>query len=155
MLTDILSPDRVFTDLRSMPKVELLREMTRRLAALGELKDPEACAHLLIKREELITTGVKRGFAFPHAFSPQLDRLILTVGVVAQGTDYEALDGHPVEYVILLLGPPAHQDDHLRVLARLSRITTQPEMLDALREAAGPEAIVEMLLEADRRAARN
>ncbi|MBI1784562.1 PTS sugar transporter subunit IIA [Candidatus Sumerlaeota bacterium] len=151
LLADIISPRRIFTDLKAAPKTELLREMTRRLYALGEVDDPEELARILIKREELITTAVKPGFAFPHAFSPQLKELSLTIGVIRGGTDYQSLDGSPVEFVFLLLGPPQRQDIHLRVLARLSRITAEEGMLDALREAADEKAIMYLMMGEDRR----
>lgn len=150
MIHDILSHRRVFLDLAPAPKAELLAEMARRLAELGDLGEPGEVARLLVKREELITTAVKRGFAFPHAFAPQVRELILAIGGARGGTDYQSLDGEPVEFILLLLGPPSHQDVHLRTLARLSRITAEPGMLEAMREAATPEAMVELMAEADR-----
>ncbi len=150
MLDAILSPQRVFVDLAPAPKAELLRGVCRRLAALGEVEDAEALAELLIRREALITTAVKTGFAFPHAFTPQVESLKLTIGVIREGTDYESLDGAPVEFVLLLIGPPARQDVHLRVLARLSNIAREPGALEALRALATPQAIVDFFAQSDR-----
>ncbi len=153
MLDEILSPRRVFLDLQSAPKGDLLREMTRRLADLGEIDDAGAVADALIKREEMMTTGVKRGFAFPHAFTPHARALALTLGVIRAGTDYQSLDGFPVEFIFLLLGPPTGQDVHLRLLARISRTASEPGMLEALREAQDAESVINILSEADRFAA--
>lgn len=145
MLSQILSPQRVFLDLSPQPKEELLRALADRLAALGEIADPAALTERLIARERMITTAVKRGFAFPHAFSPQTKHLILTVARVPNGTDYESLDGEPVELIFLLLGPETRQDVHLRVLARLSSIARQPGTLEALRGAGTAEEVVDFL----------
>ena len=149
-LGDILSSRRIILDLQPGPKVEVLRELTARLAELGEIDDGPAVADALIEREEMITTGVKEGFAFPHAFTPHVDSLKLTIGVVRGGTDYQSLDARPVEFILLLLGPPSRQDLHLQVLARLSRIATESGMLEALREAETAEAILERFEESDR-----
>jgi len=150
MIQSALSPERIFLDLKPEAKGELLREMTRRLAASGQITNPEVVASALIRREAMITTAVKQGFAFPHAFIEHLSELILTVGVVREGTDYQSLDGTPVEFIFLLLGPPQRQDVHLRMLARLSHITSVPGISDALREASTPEAIAEVLVHADK-----
>lgn len=150
MLREILSADRILLDLEPAPKGELLGEMTRRLAEAGAIADAAAVLDLLVKREAMVTTGVKRGFAFPHAFTKHAAELTLTVGVIRKGTDYESLDGEPVEFVFLLLGPPSRQDLHLRVLARLSRVATEAGMLEALRAATAAGEIANLLNESDR-----
>ena len=150
MLDEILSPRRIFLDLKAAPKGELLLEMARRLAQAGDVEDPDALARRLIKREDMISTGVKEGYAFPHVFSPQVEELKLTIGVIKAGTDYESLDGKPVYLVLMLIGPEAHQDTHLRILARLSRVATEPGMRESLLEAESAEAIVEIISESDR-----
>lgn len=148
MLKDLLSPRRVFEDLRPAPKAELLAEMARRLHALGELgDDPATIAEMLARREEIVSTGVREGIAFPHAFTPGLGELRLTIGVVREGTDWRSLDAKPVEFVLLILGPPSPR--HLRVLARLSRIVSAEGMLERMRQAPDAGALIELLLEAD------
>lgn len=153
MLDAIISSRRIFLGLEARSKPELLADMVGRLAELGEVRDPDRLTRLLVKREELITTGVKYGFAFPHVFSPQIDKLILTIGVIPGGTEYQSLDGKPTEFILLLLGPPSHQDVHLRVLARLSRIATGPGTLEELRASVSPEAVASLFTESDKRLA--
>ncbi len=150
MLNNILSSALIFTDLKPQPKTDLLREMTRRLAEKGVIKDADAMAQRLIEREQLITTGVKEGFAFPHVFSPQVNELTLSVWRVQGGTDYESLDGKPVEFIFLLAGPTAHQEIHLKVLARLSRIARTPGTLDALRATKTADEILQFLEQSER-----
>lgn len=151
MLNDIVSERRVFLDLAPAPKAELLGEITRRLADLGEIADPESIHRLLVEREEFDSTAVKPGFAFPHVFTPQLAELQLTIGRVREGADFASLDGSPVEFILLALGPPSQQ--RLRVLARLARVAGEPGMLEALREAASPAEVAGIFLDADRRVA--
>lgn len=153
MIQSVLSPQRVYLDLKPQPKGELLREMTSRLAHSGQIAQPDVVSAALIRREAMITTAVKQGFAFPHAFIEHLSDMILTVGVIDEGTDYQSLDGAPVEFVFLLLGPPQRQDVHLRMLARLSHITSVPGIIEALREAKTPESFIEVLTQADRQIA--
>lgn len=151
-IEEILESSRVLMGLSGRSKADALREMTDRLASQGALDDSAEIHRLLMEREALMTTGVKRGFAFPHAFSPQFDKSFLTLGVVAPGgVDYESLDHQPVEFIFLLLGPPNHQTVHLRILARVSRLMGQPNMLETLRQAATAEEVIEVLDETERR----
>ncbi|HOE96604.1 MAG TPA: PTS sugar transporter subunit IIA [Candidatus Sumerlaeota bacterium] len=146
----ILTPDRVLLNLPQTDKEGVLRAMTDVLARQGLIRDSREITRLLLEREALMTTGVKRGFAFPHAFTNQVDESFLTVGVAPAGVEYQALDGHPVEFIFLLLGPPGHQTVHLRILARISRITGDGEMLDLLRAAQSAEEIMDCLTHAER-----
>lgn len=152
MLETIVSPRRVFLDLAPAPKAELLAEFARRLAGAGELtENPADIARALVKREDIVSTGVRTGFAFPHAFAESLESLSLSIGRAPEGVDFQSLDGEPVEFVLLLLGPPSPR--HLRVLARLSRIVGADGALEAFRAAAdaGADALVDLVLSEDRR----
>jgi mannitol/fructose-specific phosphotransferase system IIA component (Ntr-type) len=132
-------------DLPAAGKSETLKAMTDRLEAIGRLADSAQMHRLLMDREELMTTGVRRGFAFPHAFDPRVQESFLTLGVVPEGLDYASLDGHPVQFIFLLLGPPGNQSVHLRILARVSRLTSQPDVFHLLSEATDPQALVEVV----------
>lgn len=150
-IEEILLPSRILLDLRPTDKGDVLRQMTDRLAQLGCVNDGAEIHHLLLDRESLMTTGVKRGFAFPHAFSAQFDRSFLTLGAIRGGVDYDSLDHYPVEFIFLLLGPPNHQTVHLRILARVSRLMGQPDILDQLRAAQSAQEVTEVLTDTERR----
>lgn len=148
-IEEILEPSRVLTGLAGANKTEVLQMMVNRLSGMGMVSQPDRVIQNLLERERLMTTGVKRGFAFPHTFSPQFDFSFLSLGTVPGGVDYESLDGNPAEFIFLLLGPPHHQTLHLRVLARISRLTGQPQMLERLRAAQTAEAIMQLLGDAE------
>jgi mannitol/fructose-specific phosphotransferase system IIA component (Ntr-type) len=150
-IEEILVPERILMDLAASGKAEGFERMLERLAALGRVRDAAGVRRLLVERERLMTTGVKRGFAFPHAFSDEFDESFLSIGVFREGLAYAALDGQPVEFVFLLLGPPSHRPVHLQILARVSRLTGQPEMLEAMRGAGDAGAIMELLIDTERR----
>lgn len=148
-INEVLRPGHILMELPGRTKDEVLGQMTEQLASLGDLNDSAEILQLLIDREDLMTTGVKTGFAFPHAFSYQLQRSFLTIGVPAEPVDYDSLDGLPVEYIFLLLGPPDENTMHLRALARISRLMSEGGILDRLREVKSPEAILDVLTETE------
>lgn len=149
MLKKLINPDRILVGVQPAPKADLLRMLAGKLKDWHEIEDADRLTGLLVKREQMISTGVKTGFAFPHAFSPQVEKLSLTVAAIPEGTDYESLDGKPVEFVFLLIGPEQRQDVHLRVLARLSHLTAVPGILDELRKADSPSKLAEVILATD------
>ena len=144
-ITDILEPPQVFHDLHAHSKSELLAEMAQRLHAAGKIPDPEDLHRRLMQREALMTTGVRSGYAFPHAFDERLPESFLAVGLLPEGVDFDSLDHEPVHLVFMLLGPPSHQTMHLRVLARVSRIASQPGLLEALHGLQDPAQVMERL----------
>lgn len=149
-ISEILDASRIFMDLKGHTKQQALQEMTVRLAEQGIVHDHRAVYELLIEREQLMTTGVKRGFAFPHAFSNQFQRSFLSMGCSRDGIEYQSLDGHPVHFVFLLLGPTHHQTIHLRILARVSRLMGQQDMYATLREAGSSEEVMSIMNSAER-----
>lgn len=153
MLEDHLTPSRVFRDLPAAPPGEFIRTLTGKLAEAGELTDPDFAARLIGEREAITSTAVKPGFAYPHAFMAGFPKLMLTVAHAPGGTEWRSLDGQPTEFFFLVLGPSSSR--HLRLLARISHITREPGMLDALREAGSADELMKILLEADRRIEQN
>jgi mannitol/fructose-specific phosphotransferase system IIA component (Ntr-type) len=146
-IAEILDPSCILTDLPAGGKDDALRAMTDRLAELGRVEDGASIHRLLMDRENLMTTGVRRGFAFPHAFDARIERSFLTLGVSVEGVGFDSLDNEAVHFVFLLLGPPDNQQIHLRILARVSRLTGQPDMLRTMLDACGDEDAGEALLE--------
>jgi mannitol/fructose-specific phosphotransferase system IIA component (Ntr-type) len=132
-LADLLDEDHVIFDLAAKSKKELFHSMTRRLAELGAVADAEGTVGLLLKREDVMSTGVGNGVGVPHAFPPDLDHSLLSIGFIPDGLDYQSLDNRPVHTVFLLLGTPATQGQHLRTLARLSRVIGTAGLVEQLR----------------------
>jgi PTS system nitrogen regulatory IIA component len=144
-LADFLDERRVFTDLEGNDKEQLLEKMVTELRRVGAVSEAEECLRVLLEREKLMSTGVKKGFAIPHAFTEQLDKPLLSVGIVPKGINYESLDGEPVYVVFLILGPKAGQGIHLKMLAHLSRLMNDKEFLDRMMAADGAVAVLDVI----------
>lgn len=119
------------------------------LMALAELAarrthlDARTILDVLLEREKLGTTGVGRGIAIPHGKLPGLDRIVGLVARLETPVDFDAVDGAPVDLVFLLLAPEGAGAEHLRMLARVSRLLRDKAVVDRLREtpdAAGLRA---------------
>ncbi len=74
-----------------------------------------------MRREELGSTGIGRGWAVPHAKHPSISHVIGAVGYSPAGIDFNSLDRELVNVVVMLLSPPDKPGDHLRALEKISR----------------------------------
>jgi PTS system nitrogen regulatory IIA component len=93
------------------------------------------------EREALGSTGFGQGAAIPHARISGLAKTMVVLARLATPLDYGALDGEPVDIVVLLLSPEGSAGDHLKALARISRALRNKDILSALRAAADADAL--------------
>jgi PTS system nitrogen regulatory IIA component len=99
----------------------------------------------LIERESHGSTGVGRGVAVPHARLPGLDRMKAVVVRLERPVAFDAVDEQPVDILFALFAPEDARSEHLRALARVSRLLRQGEVREHLRQARTPDAIYAIL----------
>ena len=133
-IPDLLSPVDVMIDVRTSDKGQLLRELAAKAAASLKLHVDQV-APLLLKREDLGSTGIGRGVAIPHARLPELDRPFGLLAKLNQPIEFDAIDGQAVNLVFLLLLPAAAENGQLGALALVARTLRPPEILVRLRRA--------------------
>jgi nitrogen PTS system EIIA component len=133
-LGDLLSPDGIIPVLKAQSKKQALAELAERAAALTGLSE-RTVADGLTQRESLGSTGLGRGIAIPHAKFPGLERMHCLFARLDTGIDFDALDGEPVDLIFVLLAPEHASGDHLKALARISRLLREPTTVDRLRAA--------------------
>ena len=148
-LADILSVDRVTVALRAGDKPSALRELAQLLAGADARIDPEAVATVFEEREALASTGVGSGVAIPHGRLPSVSQLRAAVGISTGGVDFDAIDGRPAHILVAVLGPERQTGEHLKALARFSRLLRDDELRRQLLAAPSPERALEIILEGD------
>lgn len=104
-----------------------------------------AILEALDEREAMGSTGVGRGVAVPHARLPGLDRMRGVFIRLEQPVPFGAIDDKPVDLLFALFAPPDAGSEHLRALARVSRLLRSEEMRQQLRLARTPDAIHALL----------
>jgi len=140
---DIIPPDQVVVGLRGLDKTHLLQDLAGRAARATSL-EARAVFDALLLRENLGSTGLGKGFALPHARLEGLSRRYALFARLARPIDFTAIDGRPVDLLILLLAP-ADGADHLSTLAALSRPLRDEPFLQQLRAAPDAPAIHRLL----------
>jgi len=145
-ISDLLEPRAVVPSLRAANKKQLLQEIARRAAELtGEAE--RAIFDVLLERERLGTTGVGSGIAIPHGKLPGLQRLYGLFARLETPIDFESIDEQPVDLVFLLLAPGGAGADHLKALARVSRLLRDRAICEKLRGSDNAEALYALLTE--------
>ena len=143
-ISDLLAPDAVIPALKVQNKKLLLQELAARAAL--QIRLPEKrILETLIERERLGTTGVGQGIAIPHGRMTEVPRITGVFARLEGGIDYEAVDSQPVDLVFMLLAPENAGADHLKALARVSRLLRNQQTCEKLRAATTAEAIYAIL----------
>ena len=144
LLSDFISPDAVFGSLKAKTKKQLLQDLSARAARVTGVPERDIF-DILLQRERLGSTGLGHGVATPHGKLQGLKRIVGIFARLAEPIDFDALDGQKVDIVFLLLAPEGAGADHLKALARISRLlrdATAAEKLRASKDAAALYAVL-------------
>jgi len=145
-ISEILMPQAVIQRLKAGNKKKLLNEIAAAAAAVVGL-DHGKVFEALWEREKLSSTGVGHGVAIPHARLPKLERIVGTFAHLDQPVDFEAIDDTPVDLVFTLLTPAEAGADHLKALARVSRLMRNAAVCEKLRAAEDRAQLYALLTE--------
>jgi PTS system fructose-specific IIC component len=135
--------------IRCVESADSTEEVLRTLAGLAHAKYPPLSADRLLdalqKREELFSTAIPGGIAFPHPRRPLegIGEPVLALLNVRKGVEFGAADGKPSHTFVLVCSP----DDaaHLRLLARLTALFRSDSAVQALEHCASPQEVISLL----------
>ncbi|EYF08610.1 PTS sugar transporter subunit IIA [Chondromyces apiculatus] len=120
-----------------------------------ELRGPsgptEEIARVLVERERLQSTGVGGGVAIPHGVLEGAERQVGAVLLCPRSIDFEAIDGAPVSILCAVIGPTRATGEHLKMLARISRLLRDAGFRERLLAARNGKVAFEMIVAEERR----
>lgn len=150
-LAEILNEQRVTVRLQAEDKRSALDALARLFVLDDPRLDRDAIQRVFEEREALASTGVGSGVAIPHGRLPDVERLVAAVGICKGGVEFEAIDGRPAHILVAVLGPERQTGEHLKALARFSRLLRDERVRTRLLDAADDAAALEILLREDGR----
>jgi PTS system nitrogen regulatory IIA component len=145
-LGDLISPEGVAPMLKAKSKKQVLQEVAAHAARLTEVEE-RAIFDTLLQRERLGSTGIGHGIAIPHGKLAGLKRVVGVFARLSEPINFDSVDGEPVDLVFLLLAPESAGADHLKALARISRLLREPGALEKLRGSSDAAALYSVLTE--------
>ena len=146
-LSDILSVDRILVDIDGSvvkTKSDALRRLSEMLSPAIAVQ-PGEIEHLLLEREKLQSTGIGDGVAIPHCALESAQAQALALLLCPRGVEFEAIDGEPVEIVFGVVGPKRATGEHLRTLARISRLLRDEQTRLRLLASPNPTAAYQLI----------
>jgi len=145
-LGNLISRDGIIPKMKARSKKQVLQELSGQAAAQTGL-DPRDVFDTLLQRERLGSTGVGHGIAIPHGKIAGLKHITGLFARLDAPIDFEAIDDEPVDLVFMLLAPESAGADHLKALARVSRLMRDPSAIERLRNGRDRSDIYSILTE--------
>ena len=148
-MKDILRGDLIIEDIKAIDKVGVIREFAAHLSAAGKVRDADELIRVLLERESMGSTGIGDGVAIPHGKLHSMSDIVVAFGRSHRGVDYQSLDDKPAYLFFLLITPDDSPGEHLKMLARISRILKNPALREKLRTVPDCRGLHELILEED------
>lgn len=133
-------------DLKATTKEKVLEEMVEFISKNNRLKDDRLILDMLIRREQLGSTGIGHGIAIPHGRSISSPNLIATFGKSIKGIKYDAIDKKPVHLIFMIIAPPQEQSNvYLPFLGKLVEILKEKKVRKEIKAAENYREFINIL----------
>lgn len=122
-LFSLLDQNTVLPNFEVGSKKELINAL---VDTLGEKLDSqeqlEEVRKAVFEREKIMSTGVGKGLAIPHAKTKAVSENLAAFALLNEALDFDSIDEEPVRLVFLLVGPETNNSLHIKLLSRISRL---------------------------------
>lgn len=146
-LTDLLSPERVGIKRESGEPFDKGKAIGLLATLIGE-RDGVSVAEIeraLLDREQLQSTGIGEGVAIPHGALPQLAEQVAALLIVPAGVDFQAIDDANVTILFGVITPKRATGEHLKTLARVSRLLRNKDFRARLVGSPDRRAVFDLI----------
>ena len=149
LLSELIQEDLIKIDLEATDKWEAIEILVDLLVAAHELRltDRGEVLQAVMARERSLSTGLESGLAVPHGAVECVSDIIACLGVSRKGIPFDSLDGQPAYLVALLVIPKGSFQRHVRTLAGIARLASNPELRRRIIEASSPRQVMEVIYE--------
>ena len=145
LISDLLSPERILCDVHSSSKKKLLETISEELARNSDELSKREIFESLCARERLGSTGLGKGVAIPHGRVKGTQHVEVSFIRLSKPLPFDASDGEPVDLLFALAVPEDCGEDHLKLLAQVAELFSDPDLLRDLREAENSGRLLQLL----------
>ncbi len=145
LISDLLSPESIRCDVHSSSKKRLLEIISEELARHNDDLSAREIFESLCARERLGSTGLGHGVAIPHGRVKGNRPIRASFIRLKKPLPFDAIDGQPVDLLFAMTVPENCNEDHLKLLAHVAELFSDPALLKALREAEDPGTMLQIL----------
>ena len=148
-IKELLQADLVIDEITATDKPGVLVELAGLLKEKGRIEDTGELIRILTERESLGSTGIGDGVAIPHGKMERINEMIVAFGRSSRGFDFQSLDQRPAHLFFLLVTPADKPGEHLKTLARVSRILKNPVLRHELQHAPSRRELQRLICDED------
>ncbi len=131
--------------IKATKKDKVIEELVDLVSTSTMVKDRDELLTDIKDRENLVTTGIGYGVAFPHAKTKAVKGIVIAFGRSSEGIDFEAIDHKPVYLFFLIAAPEDAIGAHLNVMARLSYMMKSEENREKLMSVSSPGEVLALM----------
>ncbi len=140
-LSELFKKESISLDLPPGSKDDTIAHILKWLDSKKRIKDYACVLKDVIEREKVMSTGIGNGVAIPHAYTDGVDQLAAGFFRASAGIDFDALDREKVDLFFIILGSKESRRDHIKILAKISRLLNHEEFRTELRQAVDVDAV--------------
>lgn len=150
-ITEYLTEDLIITGIQPTGKQDLCGIFVDHLIEKGKISPDrrDILIEKLLEREALSSTGIGLGVAIPHASGENIENMLVVIGQIPRGVDYDSIDGEPVKLVFMIIGSERVPRVHLQLLATIVRACKNTDLVESLQKASTPRSMFELISEFD------
>lgn len=143
-ITDILSEERIIIELEASNKEDAFKEMINKISN-SAVKDKSGLLQDVLNREKQTTTGIGNGIAIPHAKSASVTKTSIVFARSSKGIEYGSIDEKPVHLLFLLAVEDGNNNEHIKLLSKLSKLLLNEHFRKALLEATEQNEVIDII----------
>jgi len=144
-ISDILSVCSISLNNVFEEKEDLLNYLVELANNSNKIIDVEQVRNAVFEREDVMSTGVGKGIAIPHAKTESINSTVAALVTLEEGIDYKSLDKKPVNIAILLLSEPVNIGNHLRMLSQISKLLNNESLRERIIDSKSNEQVIEII----------
>lgn len=148
-IATFLKREFIIEELKATTKESAIEELAALLTRASTADYQDEMVKVLMARERLGSTGIGDGIAIPHGKISGIADVMIVIGRSSKGVDFNAMDGKPVHLFFLLMVPGNSAGQHLKVLARISRLLKDNVLRNGLMNARSSDELFNLLVEKD------
>ncbi|MFA3782695.1 PTS sugar transporter subunit IIA [Melioribacteraceae bacterium 4301-Me] len=149
-ICEILRKENIIASMKGRTKEEVINELIDLFNEDERVNNLEQVRNAVLEREKIMSTGVGKGFAIPHAKTDGVNEIIAAFGKLDNPIDFKALDDQPVSLIFLLVGKENLVGPHIKLLSRISRMMNKDEFRQSLLKAKSDEEIYKLFEEEEK-----
>lgn len=140
----MLARNSIDRNLKAKTKIDLLEKLTDLISKSGMIDDRDAAYNEILERESVMSTGIGKGIALPHAKTDAVRGSVAALAILKDPVDFNSLDDKPVEIAFMLLGKENAVGAHLRTLGKISRLLGNEAFKTDLKNCESEEEIIKL-----------